>query len=174
MDLSEQEAPRGLGGRIANLDQRRLGLALMVVATILAGALILWLERGTTYMSDEWAWIGYASNAPVLDTLRPINGHLSVIPLLVSKLSLSLWGTDIFPLKIVQLVGVLASGGILYAFSRPRVGPLVALAPAMVPMFLGTGAAILLQPLIGLQVIYSLAFGAGALLAVERGSRGGE
>ena len=91
MYLSGQEAPRGLGGRIANLDQRRVGLALMILATVAAGALILWLERGTTYMSDEWAWIGYADNASVLDTLRPINGHLSVIPLLVSKLSLSLW-----------------------------------------------------------------------------------
>ena len=174
MEALTQSAPERSQERPGEPDQRRLGLALMVLATIVAGALILWLERGTTYMSDEWAWIGYASNASVLDTLRPINGHLSVIPLLVSKLSLSIWGTDIFPLKIVQLIGVLASGGILYAFSRPRVGPLVALAPAMVPMFLGTGAAILLQPLIGLQVIYSLAFGAGALLAVERGSRGGD
>jgi hypothetical protein len=174
MEALTQSAPERSEERPGEPDQRRAGLALMVLATILAGALILWLERGTTYMSDEWAWIGYASNASVLDTLRPINGHLSVIPLLVSKLSLSLWGTDIFPLKIVQLIGVLASGWILYAFSRRRVGPLVALAPAMVPMFLGTGAAILLQPLIGLQVIYSLAFGAGALLAVERGSRGGD
>lgn len=174
MEAALQEPQRDSVERPEPRDQRRIGLAIMVLATLGAAALILWLERGTTYMSDEWAWIGYASNASVGETLRPINGHLSVIPLLISKLSLSLWGTDLLPLKIIQVIGVLVSGWILYAFSRPRVGPLVALAPAMVPMFLGTCAAILLQPLIGLQVIYSIAFGAGALLAVERGSRAGD
>ena len=174
MEVPPREAPASPAELFPEPDQRRLGLALMVLASLAAAALILWLERGTTYMSDEWAWIGYASNASVLDTLRPINGHLSVIPLLISKLSLSFWGTDLLPLKIIEIAGVLGSGGVVYAFARPRVGPLVALAPAMVPMFLGTCAAILLQPLIGLQVIYSIAFGVAALVAVERGSRAGD
>jgi hypothetical protein len=44
----------------------------------------------------------------------------------------------------------------------------------MVPMYLGTATVILLQPLIGLQVLYSIAFGVGALVAFDRGSRRGD
>ncbi len=174
MEALLQETPARQVDPSAESDQRRLGLALMVLAALAAGALILWLERGTTYMSDEWAWLGYASEGSLVDMLRPLNQHLTLIPLLITKASLGIWGTSIAPFAIVQVAGVLACGGAVYAFARPRVGPLVALAPAMVPMFLGTGSVILLDPLIGLQVVYSLAFGVGALIAFDRGSRGGD
>lgn len=176
MDLSGQDAPRGPGGRLANLDQRRVGLVLLILAMIGAAALILWLERGTTYMADEWGWINYAGRGSIIDMFKPLNQHLSVFVLLPTKLGLSLWGTSgaFLPFKLMCLAGTLASGALLYAFSRPRVGPLIALAPAMVPMFLGTGAAILLQPLIGLQVIYSLAFGIAAFVALDRKTLAGD
>jgi hypothetical protein len=176
MDLSGQEAPRGLGGRIANLDQRRVGLALLGLSLIACTVLILWLERSTTYMADEWGWINYAGGGSIVDMFKPLNQHLSVFVLLPTKLGLKIWGTSgaFLPFKLMCLAGTLACGVLLYAFSRPRVGPLVALAPAMVPMFLGTGAAILLQPLIGLQVIYSLAFGIAAFVALDRKSLAGD
>jgi uncharacterized membrane protein len=141
-----------------------------------AGALILWLERGTTYMSDEWAWIGYAGGGSVLDMFKPLNQHLSVLVLLLTKLGLDTWGTvgAFFPFELMEVAGVLALGALVYAFARPRVGPLVALAPAMIPMYLGTATVILLQPLIGLQVIYSIAFGVAALVALDRRSTGGD
>jgi hypothetical protein len=174
MDRSGHNAARRPTERLAGLDPDRAGLVLLALAMVAAVALILYLERGTTFMSDEWAWLGYSSTASFADMFRPVNQHLTVLPLLLSKELLSLWGTALLPFEIVEVAGVLASGGAVYAFARPRVGPLVALAPAMVPMFLGTAAAILLQPLIGLQVIYSIAFGVAALVAVDRGTRGGD
>jgi hypothetical protein len=174
MDRSGQGWWRGAGERLSRLDPRWVGLAALVAAMLAAAALILYLERGTTYMSDEWAWIGYAGEADLADMMRPLNQHLTVLPLLLSKLFLAEWETSFLPFKLAEVVGVMASGAVVYAFARPRVGPLVALAPAMVPMFLGTATVILLQPLIGLQVIYSIAFGVGALVAVDRGTRGGD
>jgi hypothetical protein len=157
-------------------DQRRVGLVLLILAMIGAAGLILWLERGTTYMSDEWGWINFAGGRSVPDLFQPLNQHLSVSVLILTKIVLSLWGTSgaFLPFKLIEVAGVLVCGGLVYAFARPRVGPLVALAPAMVPMYLGTATVILLQPLIGLQVLYSIAFGLGAMVALDRGSRWGD
>lgn len=147
-----------------------------MLAMAVAVALILWLERGTTYMSDEWGWINYAGDGSIGDMLRPLNQHLSVLVLLLTKLGLSIWGTSgaFLPFKLGGVAGVLACGALVYVFAKPRVGPLVALAPAMVPMYLGTATVILLQPLIGLQVLYSIAFGIGALVALDRKSLYGD
>lgn len=157
-------------------DERRLGLVLLLAAMVGAGALILWLERGTTYMSDEWGWINFAGGGSVLDMFKPLNQHLSVLVLLLTKFGLDTWGTAgaFLPFKLMEVAGALALGALVYAFARPRVGPLVALAPAMIPMYLGTATVILLQPLIGLQVLYSIAFGVGAFVALDRKSVGGD
>ncbi len=155
---------------------RRAGLAILVAAMAGATALILWLERDTTYMSDEWGWVNFAGEGSIADMFRPLNQHLSVLVLLPTKWGLDIWGTSgaLLPFKLIQIAGVLALGAAVYAFARPRVGPLVALAPAMIPMYLGTATVILLQPLIGLQVLYSLALGVAAMAALDRGSRGGD
>lgn len=176
MDGSEQRVLRRPAGWLGKQDPQRVGLVLLILAMIGAAVLILWLERGTTYMSDEWGWINYAGRESLSDLFLPLNQHLSVSVLMLTKLVLSIWGTsDAFlPFKLIEVVGVLACGTLVYAFARPRVGPLVALAPAMVPMYLGTATVILLQPLIGLQVLYSIAFGIAALVALDRGSRGGD
>lgn len=172
--------PPGLGRRqyewLRRQDPQLTGLVLLILAMIGAAGLILWLERGTTYMSDEWGWINFAGQGSIGDMFRPLNQHLSVLVLLLTKLGLSLWGTSgaFLPFKFMEVAGVLACGGLVYAFARPRVGPLVALAPAMVPMYLGTATVILLQPLIGLQVLYSIAFGVGAFVALDRGSKQGD
>ncbi len=157
-------------------DERRVGLVALLLAMAGSAALILWLERGTTYMSDEWGWINYAGGGSLADMFKPLNQHLSVLVLLLTRLGLDVWGTaDAFlPFKLMEVAGVLALGALVYAFARPRVGPLVALAPAMIPMYLGTATVILLQPLIGLQVLYSIAFGVGAMVALDRKSLAGD
>lgn len=176
MDGSGQGASQRLVTWLREQDQRRVGLVLLILAMVGAAGLILWLERGTTYMSDEWGWINFAGGRSVSELFQPLNQHLSVSVLILTKVVLSLWGTSeaFLPFKLIEVVGVLACGGLVYAFARPRVGPLVALAPAMVPMYLGTATVILLQPLIGLQVLYSIAFGVGAMVALDHGSRRGD
>jgi hypothetical protein len=167
-------APQRSLGRFDDLDTRTVGLVLLILAMAASAGLILWLERGTTFMSDEWGWIGYSTTRSLADMFRPLNQHLTVLPLLLTKFSLANWDTSLLPFELAEVAGVLACGATVYAFSRPRVGPIVALAPAMVPMFLGTGTVILLQPLIGLQVLYSIAFGVGALVAIDRDDRRGD
>jgi hypothetical protein len=174
MNRSRRETSGLPLGPFADADPRRVGLVLLILAMAVSTGLILYLERGTTFMSDEWGWIDYSTVGSLGAMFIPLNQHLTVLPLLLSKLFLAIWDTSILPFELAEVAGVMACGGAVYAFARPRIGPLMALAPAMVPMFLGTGSAILLQPLIGLQVIYSIAFGVAALAAVDRGTRGGD
>lgn len=157
-------------------DERKLGLILLGLGLAGAATLIFWLSKNNTYMADEWGWIDYAGGGSFVDMFKPLNQHLSVLVLLLTKLGLSIWGTSgaYLPFKFVLVFGVLASGVLVYVFARPRLGPLVALAPAMVPMYLGTATVVLLHPLIGLQIVYSIGFGLGAFVALDRGSKAGD
>jgi hypothetical protein len=160
--------------RLDRLDSKRAGLAMLILAMAAAVVLLLWLERGALFASDEWAWIDLAEKGSFFDLLRPLNQHLSTVPLVFFKALLALWGISFLPFKLAEVVGVLACSGLVYAFSRRRIGPILALAPAMMPLFLGTATSIILQPLIGAQLIYTVVFGLGALLAVEREDRKGD
>lgn len=157
--------------RLDRLDSRRAGLAVLILAMAAAAALLLWVERGALFASDEWSWIDVSGTGSVEEAFRPINQHLMVLPLLVYKGLMAIWGLSFLPFKLTALTGIIACSAAVYVFSRRRIGPLLALAPAMMPLFFGTATAIILQPLIAIQLIYAATFGVGALLAVERNQR---
>ena len=174
MDHVAGKAPPRAIERVEALDPSRVALVLLALAMAASAALLLWLQRDTTFMSDEWSWVATGGLGSLGDTLHPINDHVLLIPLLLAKAFLAIWGMSLVPFQIAQIAGVLACSGAVYVFSRRRIGPVLALAPAMVPLFLGTTTSVLLQPLLGVQAIYPLAFGIGALVAVERQDRAGD
>jgi hypothetical protein len=157
--------------RVEELDSKRVGFALLIVAMAASTTLILWIERGTLFASDEWSWVYISATGSFVDTLHPLNQHLMAVPLLVFKGLIAVWGLEMLPFKLAELAGIVCCSALVYVFARRRIGPTLALAPAMMPLFFGTGTAIMLQPLIGVQLIYAVAFGLGALLAIERGER---
>jgi hypothetical protein len=157
--------------KVEELDSERVGLALLIVAMAAAVALLLWIERGALFSTDEWSWLDLSGTEAIDEVLRPLNGHLMALPLLIYKAILHLWGLEPLAFKLIEMVAVVACSALLYVYSRRRIGPIMALAPAAMPLFFGTGAAIILQPLVGIQLIYAAAFGLGALVAVEREER---
>jgi len=159
---------------MTSLDPKRVGLVVLGAAMTVSAVLLLWLERGIVFMVDEWSWAATASEGSLVDLLHPINQHLLLVPLSIAKGSLALWGMSLVPFELAQIAGVLACSGVVYVFSRRRVGPILALAPAMVPLFLGSSYSVLMQTLLGVQGIYVLVFGIGALLAIERNTKGGD
>jgi len=160
--------------RSGALESNRLGLVVLGAAMVASASLLLWLERGTTFMVDEWSWVNRAATGSLNDLLQPINQHLLLVPLALAKGLLGLWGMSLVPFEIAQIAGVLACSAVVYMFSRRRIGPILALAPAMVPLFLGSSYSVLMQTLLGVQGIYVLVFGIGALLAIERSTKGGD
>ena len=150
---------------------RRLGWTILAISWALVSVLYLLVQRDTTFAVDEFDWIGLAGSAPLHGLIEPLNGHLIVLPLVVFRIGLELFGTSHLGFTLVELVFLISVSLGIYVFSRERLGPLLAFAPAVIPLTLGAGWPLLSAPLIGIEWAAAITFGLWALIAVERNSR---
>jgi hypothetical protein len=146
-----------------------LGLALAA-----SGALLLVWQSHLTFLIDDWELLlsrrGF--NAHVL--FNPHANHLMVGPVLVYKAIQATIGMDsIVPYAVAAIVCFLASVLLLFIYLSRRVGDWIALAAVLPILFMGTAYEDLLT---AFQINYfgSVAFGIGALLAIERRDRRGD
>jgi hypothetical protein len=158
------------------LRSRTLGLVGLAVAMIAAAVLLTWLLHSSPYVMDEWGLMLRAQNDSATGILEAWNGHLLALGLLLAHVSILLDGAGNAPLVVLDIAGVLSCSALVYVFARRRIGPILALAPAMVPLFFsGTstfyGTGIQFTPLLGINGIYSLDFGLAGLLLLERERR---
>ena len=97
-----------------------------------------------------------------------------MLPLIVFKTLLAIFGaTSALPFRLAVVLFDLLNGLLLYLLVQRRVGPLLALAPALLLLFLGAGweeifEAFTLGPLI------SIAAGLGMLLCLDRRDLAGD
>jgi hypothetical protein len=129
---------------------------------------------GTSFYFDEWNFVLDRIGTDADTFLQPHNEHLSLVPVAIYKVLFATAGLDDYgAYRAVALVLHLACALLLYLFVRPRVGPALAVVFAALLLFLGAGYFDVLWPF---QIGYlaSLAAGLGALLALERASRGGD
>jgi hypothetical protein len=151
------------------------GWLLMAGAIGVAAGLVFWLERGLTYGWDEFVWLELAGLAP--DTsffFRPYGGHLIATPYFLWRGMLELFGASFTAFSVVQVAGLSLLAALLYVYSKRRLGPILALAPAITMLFLGSAWPVLLEPMIGIQFLAALVPGLAAILMLERGSRPGD
>jgi hypothetical protein len=147
---------------------------LLGVAMAVAAGLILYLNRGTTFFLDELAWVYDSPNlSGAGDVLEPHNGHLIATSRLVYKAILEVFGAEYVVFRVVAVLTVVLSAGVFYALVKRRIGALPALAPALVLLFLGSAWQHVVIP-VGFTVIFSIAAGLAALLALERDDRRGD
>ena len=152
----------------------RVCWVILGVAMALAAGLILYLNRGTVFFLDELAWVYDSPDlGGIGDVLAPHNGHLIATSRLVYKALLETVGADYLAFRFLGAGAVLLSAGLFYALARRRLGALPALAPALVVLFLGSAWQHVVIP-IGFTVIFSVAAGLAALLALERDDRSGD
>ena len=154
-----------------------LGLGMAVSATwlLLAG-------RNLAISGDEIFYIAnlverHGLVAPVHGLeylLAPHNGHLVFGGRLIFKALFGLAGTSYFLFRAVEVAGFLICVGLFYALARRKTTPFIALAFSLSLLFLGYAQETLLWPF-DLHTVYALAFGLGALLALElRSDRRGD
>lgn len=134
----------------------------------MAGALLLWLQRGLTFSVDETHWFTTAGTGSLKQLLTPDAGHLSLFIYALVRCSLMLFGARLFPFTVLEIISLAAVGFGLYVFARPRIGAVLAVVPALLPMYLGTAWPTLLTPMIAVQYAVALACGVWAFLALER------
>ncbi|HEX6454967.1 MAG TPA: hypothetical protein VF009_00435 [Solirubrobacterales bacterium] len=147
----------------------------------IAAAWLLRTARGLTFAGDDiYYYARYVAHGfgaepgnGVEYFLAPHNGHLQVGGKLIYRVLFEVFGADYTAFRVVNLIGLLLSVGLFYLLCRRRVGPLVALPPAVLLLFLGYAW----EPLIwafDMHTVYALAFGLGAVLALEREDRAGD
>jgi hypothetical protein len=152
----------------------RLCWVVLGAAMVVAAGLVLYLNRGTTFFLDELVWVyGAPGLSGAGEVLEPHNGHLIATSRLVYRAILEAFGAEYVVFRLLAVSTVLLSAGLLYALVRRRIGALPALAPALVLLFLGSAWQHVLVP-IGFTVVFSVAAGLAALLALERDDRRGD
>lgn len=147
--------------------RERLVWAGLAAAMAAAAALLLWEGRGLTLFVDEW-FFGYLERQDwaLSSLLSPDNGHLAVIPVLITKVSLELFGAGTaLPLRLVAVATHLSVALMLFAMLRRSLGPPWALAPAVLFLFLGSAGDVLVGSH-ALPIELSAATGLGAWLAL--------
>jgi hypothetical protein len=161
------------------LRPRIVGPVLLGLAMAAAAGMLVWILHAAPFVEDEWGLLLRAQDASFGDIITPWNGHLLAVGLLFAKLSVALAGSEVWPLVVFDIAAVLICSALVYVFARPRLGPILAVAPALVPLFFaGTstfyGTGIQLTPLLGVNGVLSLDFGLAALILFERDSRRGD
>lgn len=156
------------------MGEERVAYAVLAIAYVLAGGLILHWSRGQSFVNDEWNYLVVFRGWGFENLITPQNGHLIVFPLMLYK---TLFGTvgasSHFPYQLTTVVLHLIVATIFFALVRRRL-PLAAAVGFTLPVvFFGAGW----DTLMGAYEIPNLsgmAAGLGMLLALQRRSRGGD
>lgn len=145
-----------------------LAAGAMLVSAVL---LLHWLSR-LTFWRDEWNFLLHRRGWGVDTFLDPAVEHLSTFPILLYKVQLEIFGMS-SPLsyQVVAVLGFLASVTLLFIYVRLRAGGWLALAAILPILFLGPSWDDLLFPY-QIGFFGSMACGLGALLCLDRPSRG--
>lgn len=138
------------------------------VAVLAASALLIYLGRGLTPVVDEWAYISAYPGWKLETLLTPHNGHLIVFPLVVEKAIAEIFGLESqLPFQLLNVSLSAAVAVLLFALIRDAVGDLLALAAAILILFFGAGADVLI-PTFQISNLTGLCAGLAMLLALRR------
>jgi hypothetical protein len=152
--------------------QRLNAPVLLLAAASLASALLVCaLSWNLTFFQDSWLFLLYRQGFSAHDVLAPHNEHIVVIPVLITKLLLEVFGmTSGRPEMFAMTLTLVATAALLFVYVRRRVGPWLALLAAIWILFLGSAWWVLLWPFEN-EFTGAVAAGLATLLLLERGDR---
>lgn len=137
-----------------------------------AAALVLWETRRQGFFADEWYFFVHRQGNSLYNLLAPNNGNLALVPILLYKAVIGLFGPQTAAFRFILVALELLSAALFFELARRRVGDWIALGAATLLLFLG--ASWLDVSTLGITLFLSTSFGLGALLALDRGDRGGD
>lgn len=161
-------------GRLSGLTESRLAVGAFALLALFA--LVHLYRKGyeTTFYYDEWGFVLGRHGGGIATFLEPHNEHFSLVPVVIYKLLFATAGLDHYaPYRMVLLVLHVVTASLLFAFARPRAGNALALGAAALLLFLGAGFEDILWPF-QIGFVAALACGLGALLLLDRDTRGAD
>lgn len=147
---------------------------LLALAVLASGALLIGFGSKLTFLFDDWQFLIDRQGWSAHTLLDPHNEHIVLIPITIYKVLLATFGMNsALPFRVVSTLLFLSSAVLLYVFLRRRIDPWLALAGAILILFIGASYEDLLW---SFQMAFfgSMAFGLGMLLALERSDRNGD
>jgi uncharacterized membrane protein len=162
------------GAWARRVGEARVAYAVLALAFVLAGALILHWSEGESFVNDEWNYLVVFRGWNLELLLTPQNGHLIVFPLILYKVLFGTVGASShFPYQLTTVVLHLIVATIFFALVRRRLPLAAAVGLTLLVVFFGAGW----DTLMGAYEIPNLsgmAAGLGMLLALQRRTRGGD
>lgn len=151
------------------MTKRRLPEALLAVATVIGAAGLWYLHRDIGPWGDEWNFISDREGLGVDQLLGQHNGHLVVLPVLIYKFIIGVFGIGVmWPFYALSVGLHLAVACLVFVFIRRRANPWLALMAGLIVMFMGTGGENIIWSF-QIGMLGSMAAGIGALLVFESG-----
>jgi uncharacterized membrane protein len=141
---------------------------LFAIALLASGVLLSVWQAHLTFSIDDWDLLLHRRGFNAHVFLEPHVRHIIIGPAITYKAIQATFGMDsLLPYAVASISMFLASAVVLFIYLRRRVGEWLALAGVLPILFMGSAYEDLLSPF---QLCYfgSMAFGIGALLALER------
>lgn len=146
----------------------------MGVATVLALGVCAYFSRGRGFALDEWTFMVNRQDWTLHSFLVPTNAHLVAVPALVSKALFSTVGVGSYlPYQATTLFFQALMAWLLYLNVSRLLGNVVALIPAVLLLFFGSGWEVLINGA-ALDNQISISAGLGMLLCLDRNRPGGD
>jgi hypothetical protein len=143
-----------------------------LVVLAAAGVLLLWAMRDFTFLMDEWDFLQGRLEWRGEVFLFPHNQHLLALDVLLYKLLFEAFGIhDYVPYAAMGVLAHLLCAGLLFEFTRGRLGAALAAVLVAPVLVLGSGRFVVLFPF-NIQWTISLAALIGILFLLERPGRG--
>jgi len=140
---------------------------ILSLAMVCSAAAVLWVTRGEGFLGDEWGFYASYPGFDFKEMLGPRVGHLQLVPILLYKGVIALFGPSDVAFRLILVVLIALCGGLVYEFVRRRVGDWLALGPAVLVLSFGAGGETYATTL-GITVVLTIVAGLAMLLCLER------
>lgn len=167
--------------RVRQIDEGVLAWVLLGIAMCVSATWLMIAGKDMTFSGDDVFYYarlvdfdGVVSQAGGIEYFfAPHNSHLQILPKLLYRGLFLTVGADYTVFRAIEVFAVLVSVTLFFILARRRVRPLAALIPAVLLLFFGYGEQTFLWAF-SIHTVGALAFGLGALLALERNDRRGD
>lgn len=166
---------------IRNVDERRVAWFLLGIAMAISATWLMVAGKDMTFSGDDiFYYARLVTDSGVTEQsggleyfFAPHNSHLQILPKLMYRGLFLTIGADYTVFRAIEVGAVLVSVLLFFVLARRHVRPYAALIPSVLLLFFGYGEQTFLWAF-SIHTVGALAFGLGALLALERRDRRGD